>query len=184
MSEANVAGCRSIDDAALVAAWLLNGGVAPQSASPSWRYAFVECYDTLAWGVLGSEGWRFSSDACRDVRRPRLDTMLEARIFDPKSEALMWRNGERIVGRILSEVEVKDADLEPATRCLRFACRDDGPTELGDADFVEYRTTSGRSVIAPRGSGLRVCDHFLQDAVTGLVRVAATRFVEVIPWKQ
>jgi hypothetical protein len=181
MSSEVLAECHAIADPSAVAKWLLDAGPAPAGVDASWQCALVQCTDTLVWGVLRAGHWRFSSDADRELRRPRLDRLLEARVFGRGSEALLWRTEGRLSGRLLADGAGQEPAVQPRDRRFWFDCEDRGPTDLGDPDFVAYRTPAGRRVVGPCGSGILVRDHFVESVETGLVRLAATRFVEVLP---
>ncbi|MGO8670460.1 MAG: hypothetical protein ACLQVD_03720 [Capsulimonadaceae bacterium] len=177
-----------IVDAASYISWLLDNGPRPESAD-RYRFAIVQCTDTLAWGLRTANGrwtWGHEHDKGR-TRRPSPETLIEARCFGPEAEALLWRGTGGMSGRVLEDEPVEDAEHEPLERTASFVPENShDPDDKGarvdaipGSPFVLRTTGSGRRGITPRGVRLRLREYVSEDPTTGKLRIAATRFVEV-----
>lgn len=159
-------------------AWLLDGqGECPlPDFSPQW--AVLQCSDALVWGVWRDGRWVWASEADPvGIRKPTAATLLEARIFGPEAEALVWRSGGGWAGRRLADDPAVAAALKPICRSLRFDGDESDKSTLPHG-FVAHVTTGGRVVVAP-GRELKTREYLADVDNTGLLRIAATRFVEV-----
>jgi CRISPR-associated protein (TIGR03984 family) len=117
-------------------------------------------------------------------------TLLELRLFGPESEILIWRSDAGWAGRRITDVPLtgQNLALQPA---------EEDRVLLGDRlrqakdGFTRVRTAAGAEQAVPiecdeasfgNGPGplrLKVRNYFQQDQETGVVRVAASRLVNV-----
>lgn len=146
-----------------------------------YAHAVLQCHDGLIWAVRDDvRRWVFASEADPDhVRPPRLVALQEIRLFGPDAEALVWRTDSGFAGRFLKDTpEAADAQVAPLERFARFEGRAE---RTAHPAFVRRRSGSGRVTVTPLGGGVRVKEYLEQCPQTGVLRIAATRFVEVFP---
>lgn len=147
----------------------------------SLHYAVLQCTDTFVWGVPDGAGWLWSNDADPALRPPRLETLLEARLFGPDAEILAWRDAStsrEFAARLAVDAEVpEDVVLAPLDREAAFAGT---PKDLPGTPFRRWTTGGGKVTVAPAGSRLRVREYLGACPDTGVLRIAMTRFLEVI----
>jgi hypothetical protein len=172
------------DAAAAILAWLFDsnaGAPFADAEAARFEYALLQCADTLVWGVYEAGNWTWADEQPdSEVRQRRWEALQEARIFGPTMDILIWSAGGGFRGRLLT-----GAANSPGRESLRrFAAWDqaDDPDwaegTVGDA-FCWRRTTGGRVTVTPRGTGVELLDYLSEDEETGVLRVAATRFVTV-----
>lgn len=141
------------------------------------------------------------------VRPPSRKTLLEARVFGQGAkvpEVLIWRmdyDTERFAGRLLGDLDKplpEDSPYRPLTREASFLppehhakkpssanpqhlVADTAKTvvNLGDGRFVQRTMPDGRITVTPPGRAVTLLDYPEEDEVTGILRVAATRFVNI-----
>jgi hypothetical protein len=174
------------DMAKRLVAWVLDrkGDCPLASFSPQW--AVLQCDGTLVWGIRHSSDWRWAHEVDKGIRYPpSLGTLREARIFGRDAEALVWRAGGRLAGRLLADDPAVSEELKPIERKLVFEGDEEDEGTLAHG-FIKHVTGGGRIVVAPgrklvtREYLADVEDPYVADANdTGLLRIAATRFVEV-----
>jgi hypothetical protein len=203
--------------------WLLTPDTAcPESLQQSFRYAVLQCTDSLVWGVFEADAWHWASDADVDrpasadgapaqvgVRKPSLKTLLEARVFGQDAtvpEVLIWRTDfdtVQFAGRLLGDtVEplAADSPYRPLPREAAFLPteldthrpsranrqRPDPNTaklfvELDGGRFARRTTLDGRITVTPPGWAVALRDYPEEDEATGILRIALTRFVGLVP---
>lgn len=72
------------------------------------RYALIHADDGVIWGEHGNAGWAWSGGEQAVLSPPlRRQTILQMRIFGEQSEALAWREGPALKGRIITDRIVK-----------------------------------------------------------------------------
>jgi len=166
---------------ALLAGGLLTASLPKGVPGESFRYAVLQCTDTFVWGISGAAGWLWSSDADTELRHPRLETLLEARIFGPEAEILAWRSSPAsatFAGRLaVDDNAPAEAWLAPLDREAAFV---GSKTPLSNTHFGCWTTGGGKVTIAPCGSRVRVREYLSVCPETGVLRIAMTRFLEVI----
>lgn len=186
-----IAGCRiePLADEACRAwlAWVLGEGPLPgEVASPAWL--LVHGDSGVTWGVRDGSTWRLGSDAFPDLcPRPSAETLQELRVFWPAAEVLLWRHGRTVGGRLLRDVARRGDHGDPL--------RPDGEERLllavrvyeEQGHFARVGDGTGAQqalpLMRPRGvppDRIRVRHYFSQDEKTGVVRVAASRLVELV----
>lgn len=188
----HIHGCevRTLDHA-LCREWfsfVLDHGEAPDALGEC-AWVLCHCDDGVTWGRWEDGRWRngsmFFPDLCPV---PSQDNLQEMRIFSRLAEVLIWRAESGFCGRVLRDLDQQDADEVPDRPHdelrLLVTGQDinvrDGFTRVRDGNGAEQVlpiTMDDRSVRWPR---LRVRHYFARDRRTGAVRVAASRFVEVI----
>ncbi len=168
--------------------WLL-GGAKPTDVSSDFQWAVVQATDTLVWCLREGDAWRRTDLEPGSGMRPlKADRIFEARFFGPDAQLLLWRtNGEEWNQFQLAtepdpaksteqtwfyahEIERQEAEREKRRWTAPDAC---GP-------FLSHTDRAGRVSVVPRGRGVRVTQHLEEDLETGLVRIATTRFVEIV----
>lgn len=172
--------------------WLLSDASFPVDILPNvcWqelRWAVLQATDALVWGVFEDDAWRWATEqADPDSTAPCRDTLLEVRVFGPEAELLIWRTEDAFAGRILGEDEAP-AGLAPLERRARFLPVPDPSGRLigsirrtHDPAFVRRESGDGRTTVTPTGMGIHLRHYVEQDVETGVLRIAATRFVAVL----
>lgn len=160
------------------------------------RWGIVQCTDTFVWGIRKGEKWRWGwqTEAGGEnepaVRAASMRMLLEARLFSPEEDILIWRDGAfgdtRFRGRILSgEAAIKDelyfTGRVPRTpeQARKEWKRQDKIVRLDD-DFCWRMEPGGNITVTPHGEGVVVQHYLAQHRQTGAVRIAGTRFVDII----
>lgn len=185
-----IAGCDirmlTSDDCARWLSWVLKGTAAPENiGAPAWLLGF--CEDGVTWGRFDGQ-WKLGSEVFPDLcPTPSSRTLLELRLFWRSGEVLMWRTDEGLRGRLLV-----DAALPGDAQFLHPD--DEERPLLGEREderrdgFVRVRDRTGAEqalpIFDPSGSlprRLKIRHYFEQDELTGAVRVAASRLVELLP---
>lgn len=185
----HVEGCvvERIDDAACKA-WLdhvLGRGAAP-AALGEHAWVLCHCDDGVTWGRREGSGWLLGSTLFPDLcPHPSELGLQELRVFSAVAEVLIWREEDRLCGRILrdSTAPVKDCSPDDEKRLLVAGvvreCRE-GFTRVGDGTGAEQalplNVGEGPAHAWPC---LRVRHYFGRDEATGSIRVVASRLVEV-----
>jgi hypothetical protein len=158
----------------------LTGGAAPD-ARQEYQYAVVQSTDRFTWGKLQSESWSWGEKLA-----PEKTTILEARIFGEKTEALIWRQGNEFRGRILQDGAVPvEHDIQPLKRDAYRIFLDNSPKPykipkgIDCADGFIVRVSSGGNITVTPDAGnvIDVCHYVSECPDTGVLRIAATRFV-------
>jgi hypothetical protein len=154
--------------------WLISNECCPlDSFAPRW--AVIQCTDTLVWGIYDSYGWKFASDIDPDIRPPKVETFIEARIFDENEEALIWQDAKGFHGRRLKSKDCA-GELMPMDRIASFDENDDSQTsEKLSAGFIKRINPGGRILVTPPGKGLCIKE-YLEEDDCGILRIAVTRF--------
>jgi hypothetical protein len=203
--------------------WLLTPDSAcPESLQQNFRYAVLQCTDSLVWGVFEAGTWHWASEADVDrpasadgtpaqtgVREPSLKTLLEARVFGQGAtvpEVLIWRTDfdtVQFAGRLLGDAAeplAADSLYRPLSREAAFLPTGpdtDKPSranrqrpdpnaaklfvELDGGRFAHRTTLDGRITVTPPGRAIALLDYLEEDEATGILRIALTRFVGVVP---
>lgn len=164
------------------ALWILAAGDPPPEPGDL-TTAVAQCADTFAWAARKHECWFWASDPAigADVRPPSRESLLELRAFGPNREILLWtdRPGGTLRGRTIADVPATRPEHAPIDRRMRFDQRESGPETLGPgAPFVLRRSTGGRITVTPPGDVLVMRNYLAESPHTGLLRIAASRFVE------
>jgi hypothetical protein len=193
-------GARLVPLTADMAAALVEWMLALRGASPlqgiDAKWAVLQCADTLVWAIRQGDAWMLANKAGSGVRAPRAEVLSELRLFGPESEALVWRVDDEFAGRLLGDESVADELLKPVDRELAFeppvnAAKEESapgqwrenranicePLEHG---FVRRELPNGRVTVTPAGEGILVRDYLADADASGILRVAATRFVKVL----
>lgn len=192
-----LSGCRieSLDAAACAVwlDWVLGGApTPPRSTSSAWLLA--HCDDGVTWGRRQptQNSWWLGSTIFPDLC-PRIDAinLVELRLFGADEELLLWRDDSRIRGRWLIDTAPQHAAPDRPHEEDRVLVG----TKLKDVrqDFSRVADGQGReqAVPIPCAHGdfdekqprwplrLTVKHYFETDPGTGVVRVAASRLVNV-----
>jgi hypothetical protein len=178
--------------------WLL--GKTPSCPVPGFapEWTVLQCCDTFVWGLRAGEQWVWASEAEHAIRAPGVETLLEARIFGPEVEALVCRVGNEWKGRLLRDADggEEEAELKPLDRSAPFLPsihheadevapgrkqpnRAKKVEPLGATGFVRRTLPDGRVTVTPAGKAVLLRDYLAEADDTGIVRIAATRFVKV-----
>ncbi len=153
--------------------WLL-GGAKPTDASNDFQWAVVQATDTLVWCLREGDAWRRTDlEPGSGVRSLKADRIFEARFFGPSEQLLLWRDdgGEWFHSLLTS------ASGEWHKDKLTFV---GNPQTLGESGFDCRTDLAGRVSVVPQGEFLKIAQLLEEDPETGLVRIAATRFVEIV----
>lgn len=168
---------KSIENTDDVLSWLLEGGV--YTAGDEQYYAVLQCCDSLVWGLCKDGGWMWASEVFPAVRAPRRVTLMEARIFCTQQEILLWRTGEfddeLFTGRILKDSSNCAQGCEPIETRVHF-----WEEEERKGDFVKRTQPGGAYIITPPGRQIRLKHYLQEDSASGSLRIAVTRFVEIV----
>jgi CRISPR-associated protein (TIGR03984 family) len=163
------------------------------SAAPETTWLLAYCDDGVIWGVRRQSGWRLSSSVFPDVSPPLVRARIqELRLFGRDRELLLWRTDDGLRGRWLTDAIHDDADsvLSPKDEIiLLLGNRSVGPSQDG---FTLVAEASGSCQAVPlvcndsefrEGRNwplrLRLRHFFASDPDSGVVRISATRFVDV-----
>jgi hypothetical protein len=176
----------SLDSAACAPyiAWMLTPSSPLPSGLPQRKYhAVLQCSDSLVWGIGDENGWQWASDADKAIRAPCCKNLLEARIFREDMEILIWRDepfsSAQFRGRIAQESACSD-EYRPLERFYCFAGKEKSASSL-PSTFVKREEPGGNTTVTPEGAGVSIRAYLQPDADTGLLRVALTRFVSILP---
>jgi hypothetical protein len=172
-------------DAAPLLTAIFDGGNLPEEVSGyNLCFAVLQCTDTFVWGIPASGeneiGWVWSSDADSALRPPCLENLLEARVFGPDAEVLVWRGDSGsmdFVGRLATDGDIsEDKLLAPLDRMAAFTghCH-----TIPGLAFQRWTTDGGKVTVTPLGSHLRIREYLCTCDNTGVVRIAMTRFLEI-----
>lgn len=173
------------------------GGTGDNVCSTKVKWLLAHCHDGVTWGRLENHSWMFSSAAFPNVSPIITNAnLIELRLFGEDREVLIWRTEGGFSGRCLTDDPIID-DNNP--------CRPDNETRilLGDRmlspsinGFTHVRTAKGLQQAVPlecmekdfsvdnRPYGrwplrLEVKHYFEQDNEVGIVRISASRLVNV-----
>ena len=195
----NIFGCTidSVADCRALLSWVKGeGSYSSEAVNTCWLLA--HCDDGVVWGKRGTNQrqWELSSTPFPDVS-PLLseENLQQLRVFGPQQEVLIWRAEDGFTGRVLADTEEvfqEDNPLRP---------KDESHILVGDRRLAEpvgefSLVGDGRGVrhAIPlkceekefeKGEGtlwplrLTVKHYMSQDEETGVVRIAASRLVEV-----
>ena len=174
--------------------WVRGEGVpVPEATGTCWLLA--HCDDGVVWGRYDKTqgNWKLSSKPFPDIS-PELkeDNLQQLRLFGADMEVLIWRAENNFQGRILQDEEDPDEEeLHPLKedRILvgdrRLADPDDNFTLVGDAGGSRHavpiccKAEDFEKRGRPYPLRLAVKHYLTQDQDTGVVRVTASRLVEV-----
>lgn len=176
-------------DDKLAQAWLdwINGSQAEPVAITESAWLLAHCESGVTWGRLDGKHWLLGSDFFADLcPRPKPATILEARIFSPAEEILIWKTKSGLRGRRLKDgPSISSADpARPQDECRLLLAGQvidprNGFTRVGDGIGAEQAlplTVAQPPVPWPR---LVVRHYFTRDSETGAVRVVVSRLVEI-----
>jgi len=170
------------------------GGLKDGIKADAYAWLLAHCYDGVTWGRFDEErkSWLLSSAVFSDLCPPVSgDNLLEIRLFGSKDEIMIWRNGAELSGRRLIDDydENDDSPVRPHTETRILL--GDRLVEEPREGFSRVRTAAGAEQAVPleckennfRGGRwplrLKMRHYFQQDTVSGVVRVTATRLVDV-----
>jgi len=162
------------------------------------QWLLAHSYDGVNWGRLGDDhSWFLSSAAFPEVS-PVISAanLLELRLFGEDSEILIWRTEEGFSGRCLTDETDNNDPCRPdkETRVLlgdRMSPDPDHKLQNPVNGFTCVETARGLQQAIPVVCSkedftggrwplrLEVKHYFEQDEETGVVRVAASRLVNV-----
>jgi CRISPR-associated protein (TIGR03984 family) len=172
--------------------WVINGHK-PDKNNDCFSWLLSYCHDGVTWGRLnGHQSWQLSSmffpDLCPTVSESNL---LEIRLFGTEREILIWRNGYGFSGRCIIDMQEQDNNTpfcpDDEIRILLGSKVMDSPKE----GFTRVGMAGGKEQAVPLecmendfNSGswplrLMIRHYFEEDHVTGSVRLAASRLVNV-----
>lgn len=184
-------------DADAFVSWLLENKPCPGGTdAAAYKYAVCQCFDTFVWGMRIGETWVWADKTTvdeKDLRSPLVRTLLEARVFGPTEETLVWRDEKpgsaAFHGRVVKNAN-GGAYLQRRA-AFQPACDNDAPptgvVERGSVratqhpDFVRRELGNGRITVTPKGSGVLVYEYLQEQKDTGAVRIFLTRFVDIEP---
>lgn len=163
------------------------------SAAPETTWLLAHCDDGVIWGERRQSGWCLSSSAFPEVSPPLVRSRIqELRLFGRDCELLLWRTGDGLRGRWLTDAIHDGATgaLSPKDEIiLLLGNRAVGPSQDG---FTLVAEASGSCQAVPLLCNdsefrdgrnwplrLRLRHFFSSDPYSGVVRVSATRFVGV-----
>ncbi|NTW15912.1 MAG: hypothetical protein HGA41_00405 [Syntrophaceae bacterium] len=174
--------------------WAING-MKDGISTNSFSYLLAHCYDGVCWGRLNpDQTWRLSSQVLNGFSPCISESnILELRLFGNEQELLIWRTEHGFLGRKLFDIP-EDSQDNP--------CRPDDENRilLGDRLMPEEPTKEGFTLVGTaRGllqavplecTGedfigrqwplrLEIRHYFEQNECTGVVRVAASRLINV-----
>ncbi len=171
----------------------VKGHERPQEMKDNFKWVLIHCTDGVIWGYYDKVWYISSSSQAFQERCPQFveDNLVELRIFGRDTEILIWRNEGTIAGRLLRDVDTESIDsfLRPAEedRILLGDRLLEGPRN----GFSCVGTATGQEQVVPVECShedfeegqwplrLKVRHYFEQDEKTGIVRVAASRLVEL-----
>ncbi|MEW6754542.1 MAG: hypothetical protein AB1505_26700 [Candidatus Latescibacterota bacterium] len=184
------------ETATAVADWVLRRRQECPLPDGGAMWAVLQCTDSLVWAIRATDRWLLASDYCTALRAPARETLVEARVFGPEAEVLVWRDGDEWLGRVLEDAPVHEEALTAMDRQLVFeppvnAAKEEGPPGQWrpnpanicrplEQGFVWRELPNGRRTVTPAGEGVLVRDYLADADHTGILRVAASRFVQVL----
>ncbi|NLH98670.1 MAG: hypothetical protein GX446_04155 [Chthonomonadales bacterium] len=160
-------------------AWVIGAADTGPDAVADARWAVLQCDLSFVWAIRQVDHWILASDVAPEVRKPEVPALCEMRLFGKTAEALIWRRPSGLTGRLLRDSAVSiSPDHAPIDQVAPFCSANDpqATEDLGDG-FVIRTLPNGRAIVAPAGANLLVRQYLSEDL--GLLRIAATRFVEV-----
>jgi CRISPR-associated protein (TIGR03984 family) len=183
-----------------VLSWVSRGAEQPAgSGEPVWLLA--HCDDGVIWGHRRTpdQSWALSSHVFPELGASLIPERLqEMRVFGPREEWLIWRGETTLLGRRLADQAQPGGcqSCEPLsdTRVLigdRWQGSREGFTLVADGAGSRQAVPLECPRGAFEGSGksgaeraawplrLHLCHYLNSDTVTGAVRVAASRLVDV-----
>ena len=173
--------------------WAIDGvGSGINDISVKWLLA--HCHDGVTWGLLGDDNsWQLSSMFFPNLS-PCISAsnLLELRMFGVDGEFLIWQTENGFVGRSL-------ADQKLPMTAVQDSCRPDNETRIllgnkfveSQDRFTHVRTARGTQQAVPLECTkddftgdrwplrLEVRHYFEENRQTGVVRVGASRLVNV-----
>jgi hypothetical protein len=151
------------------------------------EWAVLQCVDSLVWCVRDGDAWIWACQEDPAVRAPRAEMLMEARLFGPSGEVMLWPAGDgSFAGRWLKAPPScnGDPDLSSGTPDLRplkeLAPFEEAEVTSLDEHFEHRRVNNGRITVTPKGIGVEAIQHLQEDAC-GIVRVAITQFLGIVP---
>ena len=171
--------------------WLLDNAERPLASNVSLKYAVLQCTNTCVWGILHDSVWALSSDIENaGINAPTKLRLLEARIFGADADVLIWKTADGFTGRVLQQSASAPNEVQkPLERHAAFQPSRDKKAPDGTANpnylvtpqrfgFARRELPGGRTTITPQGTHVIVLE-YLSETADGVLRIAATRFVEV-----
>jgi len=186
--------CEQLDDKACRAylSWAAEGvGDGVNEMNVKWLLA--HCHDGVTWGRLGDDHSWLSSSVPFPQVSPVISAsnLLELRLFGPEREILIWRiDRELFSGRCLADQGAPDnTDLCRPDNQIRIllgnkyrdvqggfthVCTERGTQQAVPLECTKDDFSGDRSPLR-----LKVRHYFQEEAATGVIRVAASRLVDV-----
>lgn len=157
--------------------WLRGEGSGPGLAQ-NVMFALAHCDSGVTWAFLDARrawclGSSFDPDLCPV---PSVAHLQELRFVGAQSEVLIWKGGDGLVGRILSD---RSDELAPHLQPWDESRHLLGNPKRNVGDFILYVDGGGAQHMAPYTfpKEFLVRHYFEEDQDTGAVRVAASRWV-------
>lgn len=173
--------------------WVMKDG-APGDSDNSSNFLLAHCHDGVCWGRMNADrSWRLSCSVFPELSPcVSVSNLLEIRLFGMDKEVLIWRIDKHLFsGRCLFDKPEKDEN--EATRPddeVRILL---GSKVIGSAvdGFSRVKTDKGTDLVVPLDCTaqnfhdvrwpfrLMLRHYFEEDKSTGVVRVAASRLMDV-----
>jgi hypothetical protein len=189
----------SLDEqaAGCLAGWLLGEMAEPPLSGLQPQWAVLQCVLSLVWAAFEEGTWHLASSYDPAVQKPTRENLREARVFGEEGEVLLWRIHSGFRGRVLRDGPVigEDALRWPLCRKALFQpykCHPKEEDAFGNTNpntekmvkpidgtpFVTRTLSNGRVTVTPTGEYVRLKEYLSEDG--GILRIAVTRFVEVV----
>jgi hypothetical protein len=185
----------TLPDAEAFVSLLMDNAACPEGTeAEAYRYAVCQCFDTFVWGQRIQGVWEWASDPTvgAGVRPPDKRTLIEARVFGPTEETLVWRDSAAGSADFHGRV-VKDSEgMVYLKRYASFQPAQDDQNPQNDYTeasrisntkhkaFVQRRLGNGRITVTPEGTGVLIYEYLQEQTETGAVRIFLTRFVDIL----
>lgn len=109
------------------------------------RYALIHADDGVIWGKFSASGWEWSSTVFPSVSPVlQLKTLQQLRVFGATAEVFVWREGEDLKGRVITDGVGGDSD-----------CFDEDQLLWGYADRAACQCKNGFCLMEEGSQGLR-----------------------------
>jgi len=173
----------SEQDCEMAVAWVAKGGPAFQALG-NCRWLLAHCDSGVCWGLRNGGGWELGADWME------LGKIQQLRIFGRDAEGLVWWDGARMQGRIARDKPDGGSELWLKAKDEEWILLGNRRLE-GRGKFTLVGDETGACHVAPAQLDsalfagdrwplrMRVRHYFEQDPETGVVRVGASRLVDV-----
>lgn len=159
--------------------WVLRRTNSPPAIAAEACWAVLQCDLSLTWALRDGDRWVLACEVDSAIEAPDPGTLRELRLFGPAADVLIWRSADALKGRVLRDAREEALEsCEPVDHFAGFETGGDPAASVPSGKgFVTHVMPNGRTVVAPAGKGVAVRQYLSEDQ--GVLRVAATRFVEV-----